>query len=53
MSDIILDITTNQPVGFILDWQNDGVDYNLFKDNTEHINYKSYTMGLRYMDLKK
>ncbi len=53
MSDIILDITTNQPVGFILDWQSDGVDYNLFKDNTEHINYNSYIMGLRYSDLKK
>jgi hypothetical protein len=58
MSDIILDITTNQPVGFILDWQSDGVDYNMFdynmfKDKTEYINYNSYIMGLRYYDLKK
>jgi hypothetical protein len=53
MSDIILDITTNQPVGFILDWQSDGVDFNLLKDKTEYINYNSYIMGLRYSDLKK
>jgi hypothetical protein len=53
MSDIILDISTNQPVGFILDWQSDGVDFNLLKDKTEYINYNSYIMGLRYHDLKK
>jgi hypothetical protein len=53
MSDIILDITTNQPAGFILDWQSDGVDYNLLKDKTEYINYNSYIMGLRYSDLSK
>ena len=53
MSDIILDISTNQPVGFILDWQSDGVDFNLLKDKTEYINYNSYIMGLRYYDLKK
>ena len=53
MSDIILDMSTNQPVGFILDWQSDGVDFNLFKDKTEYINYNSYIMGLRYSDLSK
>jgi hypothetical protein len=53
MSDIILDMSTNQSVGFILDWQSDGVDFNLLKDKTEYINYNSYIMGLRYYDLKK
>jgi hypothetical protein len=53
ISDIIFDITTNQPVGLIFDWQSDGVDFNMFKDKTEYINYNSYIMGLRYIDLKK
>ena len=30
----------------------EGVDYNMFNDNQQHINYKSYTMGLRYNQLK-
>lgn len=52
IDDIVLDINTNQPVGLILKWQMDGVDYNMFNDNPQHLNYKSYTMGLRYEDLK-
>lgn len=52
ISDIVFDINTNQPVGLILHWQDDGTDYNMFNDKTEYINYKSYTMGLRYEDLK-
>lgn len=53
MSDIILDLNTKQPKGLILNWQNDGVDFNMFNEKTEYINYKSYTMGLRYDALKK
>lgn len=52
LSDIILDLNLKQPKGFILDWQSDGVDFNMFNDNQQHINYKSYTMGLRYEQLK-
>lgn len=51
LSDIILDLKTKQPKGQILDWQSDGVDFNMFNDNQQHINYKSYTMGLRYNQL--
>ncbi len=47
LSDIILDIHTNQPKGLILSWQNDDVDFNSSTKDTKHINYKSYTMGLR------
>ena len=53
IDDITLDMNTNQPVGLILDWQSDGVDYNIFNETPQNINYKSYTMGLRYKDLKK
>jgi hypothetical protein len=53
IDDIVFDIHTEQPVGLILDWQSDGVDYNMFNETPQHINYKSYTMGLRYEDLKK
>jgi len=52
ISDIVFDIDTNQPVHLILKWQEDGVDYNMFRDKSEYINYKSYTMGLRYEDLE-
>jgi len=47
LSDIILDIHTNQPKGLILSWQNDDVDFNSSTKDTKHINYKSYTTGLR------
>jgi hypothetical protein len=53
VSDIMLDLSTHQPVGLILDWQSEGVDYNMFNDDKQYINYKSYIMGLRYADLKK
>ena len=52
ISDIVFDLNTNQPVGLILHWQEDGTDYNIQREKTEYINYKSYTMGLRYEDLK-
>jgi len=48
LSDIILDLNLNQPKGFILRWKSDGVDFNMFNENKQHINYKSYTMGWRY-----
>lgn len=51
ISDVILDLTTKQPKGLILSWQDDGLDYALNEGGTERINYKSYTMGLRYADL--
>ena len=51
LSDIILDLKTKQPKGNILNWQNEDVDFNMFNENPAHINYKSYTMGLRHGDL--
>lgn len=51
MSDIILDLNTKQPKGLILDWQSEDVDFNMFNENQQHINYKSYTMGLRHSQL--
>jgi hypothetical protein len=53
LNEIVLDLTTKQPKGFILDWQNDVTDFNMGKDEKEYINYKSYIMGLRYTYLKK
>ena len=48
--DLILDLKTNQPKGLILEWQNDSTDFNAIKREEERkfINYKSYTMGLRF-----
>jgi hypothetical protein len=51
LSDIILDLNSKQPKGLILQWQNEEVDFNMFKENQQHINYKSYTMGLRHNQL--
>jgi hypothetical protein len=51
LSDIILDINTKQPKGLIFKWQSDGVDFNLSNKVPQNINYKSYTMGLRYEQL--
>lgn len=52
LSDIVLDLNTRQPKGLILNWQTDGVDFNMFKENPHYINYKSYTLGLRYENLE-
>jgi hypothetical protein len=52
LSDIILDLNTKQPKGNILDWQSEDVDFNMFNEKQQHINYKSYTMGLRHEQLK-
>lgn len=51
LSDIILDLTTKQPKGLIMEWQNEEVDFNMFNENQNYINYKSYTMGLRHNQL--
>jgi len=51
LADIILDLNTNQPKGIILDWQSDGVDCHFSNPEIVSINYKSYTMGLRYEHL--
>ena len=42
LSDIVLDLKTNQPKGLILKWFNESIDFH------HYINYKSYKMGLRY-----
>lgn len=42
---------TKQPKGNILDWQSSDVDFNMFNEKPQHINYKSYTMGLRHEQL--
>ncbi len=53
MSDIVFDLHTNQPVNLILDWQSDGVDAHFENPELSTINYMSYTMGLRYEDIKQ
>lgn len=52
LSDIILDLNTKQPKGNILNWQIEDVDFNMFNEKQQHINYKSYTMGLRHEQLE-
>ena len=53
LSDIILDLKTKQPKGFILQWHIEYLEFNVSKEIEEHknINYKSYIMGLRFKDL--
>jgi hypothetical protein len=53
LSDIIFDLKTNQPKGCIKNWSNEETDFNVFNENPHHINYKSYTMGLRHENLIK
>ena len=53
LCDIILDLKTKQPKGLILSWQDEGVEFNFNHQNITNINYKSYTMGLRYEQLTK
>ena len=47
-TDIKIDIDTEQQKGLIIDWF-----INRVNCNKNNINYKSYTMGLRYRDLNK
>lgn len=46
ISEMVLDIRTNQPKGLITSWQDDNVanEHNI-------INYHSYTAGLRHKDI--
>ena len=52
INDILLDIKTNQPKGLILEWIKYSVPFVILNENQDYINYKSYTIGLRYKDLK-
>ena len=49
-SDIVKDLKKDVPKGFILQWEEDTIVFNLFKDEDKQkfINYNSYLMGLRY-----
>lgn len=48
LTDIILDINSDQPKHFILDWQNESTDYSLINDDKLYINYSSYIKGARF-----
>lgn len=47
LSDIILDIDTNQEQGYIINWYYDNLE-----TEDKNINYYSYIKGLRIKDLK-
>jgi len=49
MSDIIFDLDNSCPKDFIWDWYNQTLDRAMEEKQT--INYKAWTMGLRYEDL--
>lgn len=51
IDDIVLDMKTKQPKGFIQQWQDDGLEYNQVNERPKWINYNSYIMGLRYEQL--
>ncbi len=40
--DIVEDLRTNQPKGFIEQWQEEGFDFNHKSEEIKFINYKSY-----------
>lgn len=46
LSDIVLDLFTNQPIGLIIEWYYDCLD-----NQEKTINYKSYVSGLRFKDI--
>ena len=48
LNEIMLDLTKNQAKGFILEWQEAGVEFNIGLENQKHISYHSYIMGARY-----
>lgn len=50
MRDIILDIESGQPIGFILDWQNEIATQDAKDEKSIFINYLSYIKGLRITD---
>lgn len=52
LSDIAFDLNTGQPKGLILDWLNEGVEFNMGKEKPQFINYFYYSLGLRYEQLQ-
>lgn len=52
LNDIVFDLNTNQPVGLILKWQDDGVEAHFKNPKSGSINFYSYSKGLRYEHLK-
>lgn len=55
LSDIIIDLETDQPKSLIMKWNDDGLEFNELIDYSKrkYINYKSYIMGLRLEDLNE
>jgi len=51
LTDIILDIETDQPAELILDWQNEIADQDPQNKKSVFINYRSYIKGLRLINL--
>lgn len=51
MAEIILDLESKQPKGFILEWQRDFLEFNMSRKERLDINYASYIKGLRFKDL--
>lgn len=49
--EIVLDMKTKQPKGFIQQWQDDSLEFNQEREHWQWINYNSYIMGLRYDEL--
>ena len=47
-NDIVLDINTHQPIGAIISWYYDNLEYSKYS-----LNYYSYTKGLRVRELAK
>lgn len=50
MTDIIMDIESEQPIGLILDWQNEIADQDPADSKSIYINYRSYIKGLRLIN---
>lgn len=50
LSDIVLDLKTKQKAGLITQWQDETTEANMNEEGV-FINYKLYTMGLRYENL--
>ena len=48
LSDIILDLETNQKKGVIIKWQEEGMQAHFENRKIAHINYQSYIMGMTY-----
>lgn len=47
IDDIVLDLNSNQRKGIIINWYYDNLEF-----ENKHINYYSYTKGLRVKDIK-